>query len=87
MPDREHVADRRGFGSITLPTRRGLPCRFECGALFARPGMAKSLDELRATAQDRDTHELAEHGRVFAFPVATPWRRRHILYGRAVAEG
>lgn len=81
--EERHAADRRGFGSISLPRRRGLPCRQGCAAVFTRPAMHQSIDGLRAAAAERDAHELTEHGATFAHAVAVR-RRRHLVYGKAV---
>lgn len=76
--------DRRGFGSITLPSRQGLPCRFDCGVVFSHVDAAVSIDGVLAAARARDLHELHEHGRVFLQPTPVPRRRRHLVYGKAV---
>lgn len=86
MDDR-HAADRRGFGSITLPGRRGLPCRFDCGVVFSHVDADVSVEAVIAAARARDLHELHEHGRVFAHSPAPATRRgRHLQYGKAVGE-
>lgn len=53
-------------GGAPLHGARGLPCRYhDCRALFAAPGMARSLDVLRDVAAARDAHERELHGAVF----------------------
>ena len=87
MDDRR-AEDRRGFGSITLPRRRGLPCRFGCGVVFTHADADVSVDAVLAAARARDLHELHEHGRVFSHPSPAPATRRgrHLQYGKAVGE-
>ncbi len=77
MDDRNrHAADSRGFGSITLPPRVGLPCRYGCGAIFRRDGDQRDVAALQLAARDRDSHEHFQHGGTFASAVTTLGRRR-----------
>lgn len=93
MADRLVTSDSRtahGSGVVRYAERRrGLPCRapdvmgVRCSRIFGP--LAHTVDEIRAAAEERDAHELLDHGLVFTTRVETvsPDREKHVRGGRA----